>query len=208
MPTALGHDVAAAGLAETALGLAGSVPDSLLVVVGTGVAAVLRSGGRPVPGASGRAGELGHLTVRPDGEPCPCGQRGCLEQYASAAAIARRFEEATGRAARAEEVVARAAEDPVAARVWAEAVGALATGIAAYTMLVDPALVVIGGGLSGAGDRLLGPLRTALDARVRWRDAPPLAVSPLGANGGLLGAAILAGRAVGVPDTAWAAISL
>jgi glucokinase len=204
-PTVLGHDVTAAGIAETALGLAGTVPDSLLVVIGTGVAAVLRSGGREVTGASGRAGELGHLATSPDGLPCPCGQRGCLERYASAAGIARRYAEATGRTVRAEDVLALAPTDPVARRVWDEAAEALATGIAAYTMLVDPELVVIAGGLSAAGERLLDPLRTALSERVRWRQPPPVAISPLGARAGLLGAAILAGRAIGIADSAWTA---
>jgi glucokinase len=206
-PTVLGHDVTAAGIAETALGLAGTVASSLLVVIGTGVAAVLRSGRRDVIGASGRAGELGHLAVRPDGLPCPCGQRGCLERYASAASIARRYEEATGRAVRAEDVLALTPTDPEANRVWGEAVDALATGVAAYTMLVDPALVVVGGGLSAAGERLLDPLRESLAARVRWREPPPVAISPLGARAGLLGAAILAGRTVGVADRSWTAIS-
>ncbi len=206
-PTVLGHDVTAAGVAETAVGLAGTVEDSLLVVIGTGVAAVLRSAGWQIVGATGQAGELGHLAAWPDGEECPCGQRGCLERYASAASIARRYSQATGRPLRAEEVVDRAGGDPVAARVWGEAVDALAIGIAAYTMLVDPALVVIGGGLSAAGDRLLSPLRTSLAARVRWRQPPPVEVSPLGSQAGLLGAAILAGRAVGLPDSSWRAIS-
>ncbi|MDE3130787.1 MAG: ROK family protein, partial [Acidobacteriota bacterium] len=75
LPTVLEHDVRAAGVAERELGATAGVDDHLLAVIGTGIAAVIESGGRPVPGASQIAGELGHIPVWPGGELCSCGQR-------------------------------------------------------------------------------------------------------------------------------------
>lgn len=192
LPVALGHDVGAAGIAECAAGALRDVGDGVLVVLGTGIAAVARSGGRIVTGAQQLAGELGHAPVHPDGEPCPCGQRGCLERYASAAAIARRYEAASGRPLATAEIVARLDTDPAARRVWDEAVRALALGLASTTMLLDPAVIVLGGGLAAAGEALRAPVADALAALVRWRSVPAVVLSPLGAQAGLTGAAILA----------------
>src|SRR5581483_9082752 len=88
LPTAVAWDVGAAAVAESAeLG----ARDVLFVSLGTGVASSHVVDGMPRSGATGRAGEIGHCPVRPDGDLCACGQRGCLEAYASAAAIARRY---------------------------------------------------------------------------------------------------------------------
>lgn len=197
LPVVLDHDVRAAGVAESTLGLLAGVDDGILVVVGTGIAAVLRVGGQVVAGASGVPGELGHVPAYPDGEACPCGQRGCLERYASAAAIVRRYVAGGGAPeVSAVDVASLRADDPVAARVWDEAVRALALGLASATMLLDPALVVLAGGLAEAGDALVVPLRAALAERVTWRPAPRVEASPLGSRAGLHGAAILAWRAL------------
>jgi glucokinase len=206
LPTVLDHDVRAAGLAERTIGLARGRSDSLVAVIGTGIAAVITSAGRHVSGARWLAGELGHVAVWPDGEECPCGQRGCLERYASAASIARRYADRSGGAECGGErvdaagVVARIGEDPVAAAVWSEAVDALAIAFAACTMLIDPELIVLGGGLAAAGQALREPVRAALATRVVWRDVPAVELSTLGSRAGLLGAAILAWQAAGVTD--------
>jgi glucokinase len=94
-------------------------------------------------------------------------------------------------------VALAAAGDPVAAAVWDEAVDALGTALAAYTMVLDPALVVIGGGLAEAGEALLGPLRARLAARLAWREPPRVVRGALGSSAGPLGAAVLAWRAIG-----------
>jgi glucokinase len=151
LPVVIAHDVRAGGLAEAELG-AGRGRDFLFVPVGTGIAAALVIGGRPYPGGAGDSGELGHLTVRPGGEPCACGRRGCLEAYASAAALARRG------GAPPREVIARAAAgDARADAVWGEALDALAEALASATLLLDPHLIVLGGGLAESGDALLAP---------------------------------------------------
>jgi glucokinase len=199
LPPLLEHDVRAAGVAERTLGIARGVGDWLLVVIGTGIAGVIHAGGRRVRGAGGVAGELGHVLVWPGGERCPCGQRGCLERYASASSIALRYGELGGRGgASARAVAAARATDPAAARAWREATEALAIAFVTCTMLLDPEMIVIAGGLSAAGDALLAPVRAELAARITWREPPPVRLSPLGARAGLIGAAVLAWRMVGV----------
>jgi glucokinase len=201
LPTVIEHDVRAAGVAERALGAARGVDDHLLVVIGTGIAAVVHSGAQTVRGASGVAGELGHLPVWPGGEPCPCGQRGCLERYASAAAITRRYAELGGAAATsARAVAARRRSDPAAERAWREATDALALALVSCTVLLDPEMIVLAGGLSEAGEDLSAPVQAALAARLSWRAPPAIRLSPLGARAGLVGAALLAWRRVGVGE--------
>uniref|UniRef100_UPI001C5E926F ROK family protein n=1 Tax=Nonomuraea rhizosphaerae TaxID=2665663 RepID=UPI001C5E926F len=100
----------------------------------------------------------------------------------------------------AADVVRRvAAGDAQAVRVWDEAVEALSLALATYTLLLDPALVVIGGGLALAGDALLDPLRGRLSARLAFRHPPALRVSRLGVHAGLLGAGLLGWRAFDRP---------
>lgn len=200
LPVAAGHDVRSAGLAEHRLGAARGFADAALVMLGTGIAAALVSDGRMLAGHASMAGELGHIPVFPDGERCPCGQRGCLEAYASAGGIARRYLALGGVAGRSvAQLVATRAHDPAAAQVWREAIEALSLGLATLTLLLDPAVIVLGGGLAAAGG-LFEPLGAALAGRLAWRPAPQLRPSLLGADGALLGAAILGFRAAGAAD--------
>ncbi|NUS06912.1 MAG: ROK family protein [Nonomuraea sp.] len=189
LPVALGHDVRSAGEAELAYG--SGAADTLYLPIGTGIAGAVVLSGSLYGGAAGWAGQIGHIPVYPDGLPCPCGQRGCPAAYASAAAVAARCGETS-----AEDVVRRAASgDEKAARVWAEAVEALALALATYTLTLDPAAVVIGGGLSLAGDALVVPLRARLAARLAFLRPPEVRVSALGVDAGLLGAGLLGWRA-------------
>lgn len=198
-----GHDVRTAGLAEAQMGAAKGLADSALVMIGTGIAAALVSGGHAIAGATRMACELGHIPVYPGGEVCPCGQFGCLEAYASAAGIARRYRAAGGREdLTAAEIAGRLAADALAARIWDEAVQALAASLVTVTLLLDPAVIVIGGGLAEADEVLLAPLREALRQRLAWRAPPPILRSVLGNRGALLGAAILAFRSLGLAETA------
>lgn len=192
VPVVVQNDVRAAGLAERTVGSARDVPDCLIVVIGTGIAAVVVTGGVALVGAAGLAGELGHVCVHPDGDPCACGQRGCAERYGSAAAVARRYAERTGEALSAEDVAARLASDAAAAQVWAEATDALGALLASATLVVDPAQVILAGGLARAGEALRAPVAQALAARLAWRTPPDVVVSALGADAGLHGAALLA----------------
>jgi glucokinase len=193
LPVALGHDVRAGGLAEARLGGGQSGRHVLFVAIGTGIAAASVVEGRTYAGAHGAAGELGHVVVRPGGPPCGCGGHGCLEAVASAAALARRYAARTGTSSTADEVVARAvAGDPVAGQAWQETIDALADGLFTAQSLFDPDTVVLGGGLAEAGEALLGPLRTALRARLVFQREPQLVRATLGDEAGCLGAALLA----------------
>jgi glucokinase len=194
VPVVLEQDTRSAAVAESALGLGRGHRDLMVVVLGTGIATGVVIDGRPLTGASGSAGEFGHIPVHPGGEQCACGQRGCLEVYASAAGIARRFVAAGGHPATAADVAALVGSDPRADRVWGEATAALGLALASATLLLDPALIVLAGGLTGAGETLLRPVKEQLQGALAWRSAPPVALSPLGADAGRLGAAILAWR--------------
>ena len=193
LPAALGHDVRAGGLAEARLGAAAGAGHVLFVAIGTGIAAAHVVAGHAFAGAHGAAGEIGHIVVRPDGPPCGCGARGCLEAIASASAVARRYAQRAGAAATAAEVAERARTgDPVAGQVWQETVDALADGLLTGQALFDPEVVVLGGGLAEAGDTLLEPLRAALRQRITFHREPRLVGAALGDEAGCLGAALLA----------------
>ncbi|KRE59023.1 ROK family transcriptional regulator [Phycicoccus sp. Soil748] len=200
LPVAVGHDVRAAGVAEQLFGAGRGSDSFVLVPLGTGVAAAVVVDGRVVTGFTGAAGEFGHIPLVPDGETCPCGQRGCLEAYASAGALTRRYAAREGRVLTAEQVVAALGSDPTADRLWDEAVTVLAQGLDVLTILLDPQVIVLGGGLSRAGATLLEPLTAKMDDGLAWRDRPPVVLTELGDRAGRLGAAVLAFRAAGRSD--------
>jgi len=202
VPVALDHDARAAARAERAArGAAGrSVDEFVFIPIGTGIAATIVTGGAIVHGATGGAGEFGHVPVVPGGELCTCGQRGCVEVYASAGNVLRRYREAGGSlAANTREVTELVGTDPVADRVWHDAVDALATGVVMLTAVLDPDAIVIGGGLGEAGERLLAPLRAAVAERLQWRSVPAIEQSLVGAGAGLAGAALLVNSPVHHP---------
>ncbi len=209
----VGNDATAAGWAEHALGAAAGADDVLTVTLGTGIGGGLVAGGRLVEGAHRFAGEIGHMVVDPHGPPCPCGQRGCWEQMASGSGLGRMGREwaVAGRAprlvalaggdpegVRGEHVTAAArAGDPAAVELMAELGWWLALGLANLTNVLDPDVVVIGGGLVEAGDLLLAPTRRAFAAMVEGYDQRPhLAVvaAALGPRAGAIGAGLLAAR--------------
>jgi glucokinase len=193
LPVAVGHDVTAAAEAERRLGAAADVEDPVVVVIGTGIAAVSYVHGRRVRGASGQAGELGHLVVRPDGPSCACGSRGCLEAVASASAVVRGYRQATGADVEgASDVVALLGTDPAADRVWQQATEALGDGLLAAVALLAPGAIVLGGGLAEAGDALLKPVRERMLAQAPALTVPPLVAARLRSRAGVVGAALLA----------------
>ncbi|GAA4236417.1 ROK family protein [Actinomadura meridiana] len=188
IPVAVGHDVRTAGLAEAVLGAGHDTDNFVFMAIGTGIAAALIINNTPYAGAAGWSGEIGHVVVRPDGEDCACGNKGCLETYASAAAISRRY----GENVPAEEVIARAEKDEEkAAQIWSDALDTLADGLTATALLLDPDLIVIGGGLAQAGETLLAPLEIRLVERLKFRPSPRLLLSTLN-DAGVKGATILA----------------
>ncbi|CAL9459934.1 Glucokinase [Streptomyces sp. enrichment culture] len=203
LPVALGHDVRTGGLAEGRVGAGRGADRFLFVPLGTGIAGAIGIDGRVEAGAHGFAGEIGHIVVRPRGEPCPCGQRGCLERYASAGAVGRAWAAACGDADADAADCARAAQsgDARARRVWRDAVEALADGLVTALTLLDPRTLIIGGGLAEAGETLFTPLRDAVRRRVTFQKLPEIVPAALGDAAGCLGAGLMAWDLLHSPTT-------
>ena len=195
LPVGFGHDVRAGGLAERTLGAGRGADDMLFLPIGTGVSGAMYVGGRLINNMY--AGEIGHIDVG-SGEECACGAHGCLEAIASGASIARRYNRATGASAAGGKEVLElmAAGDQTATMVWHDATDALARALATYTSLLAPELIVIGGGLSGAGETLLEPLRRRLQELLVWQQMPRIVAAHLGENAACLGAGLLARQAL------------
>ncbi|MDQ0989247.1 ROK family protein [Streptomyces sp. V3I7] len=212
LPVKLIGDGVAITAAEHWQGAARGYDNALCMVVSTGVGGGLVLDGRLHPGPTGNAGHIGHMSVDLDGDPCPCGARGCVERLASGPNIARRALENGWRPGADSDTSAAAvagaarAGDPVAMASFERAAQALAAGIAATATLVEIDIAVIGGGVAKAGDVLFTPLRKALTAYATLSFVRHLTVAPaqMGTDAGLVGAAaaVLAGRpdarAVGV----------
>lgn len=211
VPVAVDNDATCAVWAEACLGAASGASEAVLVTLGTGIGGGLVIGGRLHRGANGFAGEPGHMVVDPRGPRCPCGRRGCWERYASGSGLGRLGREAA-EAGRAPALVERAGGDPEAVRgehVTAAAAagdpGALAVcrefgwwaalGIANLVDLLDPEVVVIGGGLVEAGDVLLEPTRRVyaeLVLAAELRPPVPIVPAALGERAGAVGAGLIA----------------
>ncbi|MEU7486100.1 ROK family protein [Streptomyces sp. NPDC042319] len=200
LPVVLVGDGVAMTAAEHWQGAARGHRNALCMVVSTGVGGGLVLNGRPHPGPTGNAGHIGHISVDLDGDPCPCGGRGCVERIASGPNIARRAlaegwrPGPDGDATAAAVAAAARAGDAVALRSFARAAQALAAGIAATATLVEIEIAVIGGGVAGAGDVLFAPLRRALREYATLSFARDITVVPaqMGTDAGVVGAAAAA----------------
>lgn len=207
----VGNDATCAGWAEHSRGAAQGVDDVLLVTLGTGIGGGLVAGGRLVEGAHRYAGEIGHMVVDPGGSRCACGQRGCWEEVASGRALGRMARSRAGEG-RAPAILRLAGGDPAAVlgehvtgaaaagdadavELMVEYTSWLALGLANLTNVLDPGVVVIGGGLVEAGEVLMAPLREAFRSQVEgFEHRPGLMLVPaaLGERAGAVGAALLA----------------
>jgi glucokinase len=213
VPIVVENDANAAGWAEFRFGAGRDVDDMLLLTVGTGLGGALVVDGRLVRGAWGVAAEVGHMRVVPQGHLCGCGLQGCWEQYASGSALvrearaaavadperaARLLELAGGRASKItgpSVTVAAKEGDPLAVELLAELGRWIGEGSASVAALLDPALVVIGGGVGAAGDLLLDPARTGFLSQLSGRGFRPEArfeLASMGNDAGIVGAADLA----------------
>ena len=205
LPTVLENDANAAALGEFRYGAGKEARSIVYLTVSTGIGGGIILDGKVWHGVKDAAGEIGHITVCPDGPLCGCGNRGCLEAMSSGPSIARRAREivASGRQTRlsaipepaAADVVRLAQEgDAVAAEVWADAVKYLGIGVAAVITFLAPERVVIGGGVTKAGDFLFQPLRGELRRRVKLIpvESVPILPAALGPDVGILGAAAVA----------------
>jgi len=195
VPVVVGNDLNVAALgAARLLGLGG---DLALLALGTGLAAGLVLDGRLRRGATGAAGEVGHVTYRPDGPICSCGQRGCLELYASGSALDAAWESRSGRPVPAEVFEAAADGDPTAVALRDAFADAVAAAVLVLVLSTDVEHVVLGGGVAGVGPALLDAVSDALTRRaassafLRSLAVPDrLALVPGGAPVGPVGAAL------------------
>ncbi|MFT0762045.1 ROK family protein [Actinomyces sp. F1_1611] len=197
VPVRLDHDGRAAGLAEGILGAARGADSFVVIPIGTGISASITLEGKAWPGHTFGSGELGHTPIFPGGDPCSCGQNGCLEVYASAEGIRRQYRRRSGREATADQIEELLDTDPIAREVWDQATYALALACTHLTLIVDPQRIIFAGGLSRAGDRLLVPVQEQLTGLLKWRRPPEVALSTLDARAGQWGAAILGAQAAG-----------
>jgi glucokinase len=211
LPTLLENDASAAAYGEWRFGAGRGVDDMLLVAVGTGIGGGAIQAGRLFHGAHGFAAEIGHIIVEPGGPLCGCGNLGCWEQVAAGRAIGRLGREAAREHehsllrqlahgdpdAVTGELVTEAAQqgDDVAIRVLRRVGRRLGEGIAGLVNILDPEIVVVGGGVIVAGDLLLDPARTAFLDSVEGpshRHEVPIVPATLGNDAGAIGAAALA----------------
>ncbi len=210
-----GNDATAAGWAEHAVGAARGIDDVLLVTLGTGIGGGIIAGGRVSEGAHRFAGEFGHMVIDPHGPRCPCGQQGCWERYASGSGLGNLAREAAiagqlprvvelaggdAEAVRGEQVTRAASEgDEAAVALLGRFAWWLALGLANLANILDPQLIIIGGGLIDAGELILGPARRAfadlVEAGNQRRDVAILPAA-LGSRAGAVGAALLAAGAL------------
>jgi glucokinase len=215
----VGNDATAAGWAEHLIGAGKGHADQIMITLGTGIGGGIIAGGELVEGRHRYAGEPGHMVIDPFGPLCPCGQKGCWERYASGSGLGQLGREAA-LAGQAVEVVKLAGGDPEAVRgehvtlaaahgdpeaiaIMARYGWWLALGLANLTTLLDPSVIVLGGGVIDAGEVLLGPTREAfaglVEAGQELRDVLILPAA-LGPQAGAIGAGMLAG---GGNDAAW-----
>ncbi|WP_420810136.1 ROK family transcriptional regulator [Halopolyspora algeriensis] len=188
-PVLVDNDVNLMALGEHHAGVARSVDDFLLVKIGTGIGCGIVADGDVHRGVSGSAGDIGHIRIDDDGPPCTCGNIGCLEAYASGAALARdataaarvgqstylaeRLEE-TGTLSAADITAAVAAGDPTAVQMLRGSGHRVGQVLAGLVSFFNPGLVVIAGGVAGAGHSLLAEIRSVV-----YRRSLPLATGNL-----------------------------
>ena len=209
VPVLIDNDANVAALAESVAGVSAGTSSSVFITIGTGIGSGIIINGKIWNGFHGIGGELGHVILALNGVPCTCGNRGCLERYCSATALIRMGREAA--AAHPESMILSLAggdpdnieartvidsarqNDPVAVQVYGEYISYLSQAIASVVNLLDPEVIVIGGGVSKAGDFLLDPLRREYRKYVIFNDQPmpEIKLAVLGSRAGMIGAAML-----------------
>lgn len=212
VPVYVDNDANLAALGEHTFGAARGAEDVVYVTVSTGIGGGLILKGELYYGAFFGAGEIGHMTVDPEGPPCSCGNRGCLEALASGTALARQAAELVARgegreilrAAGGNNITARsvslaaAAGDEAALSLLKEAGRALGIGLANIVNLLNPALIVLGGGVMQSGPLFWKAMEEEMETRVlrAARRQARVVTAALGPRSGLLGAVALAARQI------------
>lgn len=167
VPVKVTNDANAAALGEMLFGRVREIREFIMVTLGTGLGSGIVSNGRMIYGHTGMAGELGHINIQPNGRPCPCGRKGCLERYASATGFMLTAEELSrhGSADQSdflspEDITEAAKNDhPLALQIFDLTARHLARGLAIAASILSPEAIIISGGLAKAGNFLLAPTR-------------------------------------------------
>ncbi|MEU4013823.1 ROK family protein [Microbacterium sp. NPDC028030] len=194
VPVDVINDGHAAAVAEASWGAGAGIDDVFVLALGTGIAGAHVAHGRVVPGAHGSAGELGHITIEPDGHVCSCGRRGCLETIIGAPALRRAWAEAGGAGGPEKLLAASSAGDAAAKAIVERASSALAEAILTLCALVDPGCIVIGGGLAQAPHELVTLAARYVGARASFHRVPPIVPATLGEWAGVNGTVLTALR--------------
>lgn len=207
-PIYLENDANVAALAEAQAGICAGAQNCLFITLGTGVGGGVIVGGKLLRGHFGKGGELGHFIYQPDGEICPCGLKGCWERYASATALIRTGKQIVGEndahpiavfaggidKIQAYHIIECAKNgDADAKAVFDDYCRHVAMGLVSLTNIFDPQIIAVGGGVSGAGEYLLEPVRRIVDELTfcRFLGTPRIEKALLGNDAGLIGAAAL-----------------
>ena len=194
VPVRVHNDAVCVAVGEHWRGAGRGVDDLLGMVVSTGVGGGLVLGGRLVDGPSGNAGHIGHVVIEPDGPPCGCGGRGCLEAVARGPAVVAHARSLGSAASDGAALAAMARDgDPVASAALARAGAAVGRAVASAAALLDLRVVVVGGGLARSGPALWDPLQEAFatHARLAFLSGARVVPAELGGAAGLVGAAAL-----------------
>lgn len=195
LPTTMENDANCAAWGEFVAGAGRDFASLVLYTLGTGIGGGIVLNGELWVGVSGAAGELGHMMIDPKGRVCGCGQIGCLEQYASATALAREY--GKGSAKDCFDAAGRGEADAVAA--IDRACDSLAIGLANMVHVLHPEIIVLAGGMAAGGNLLFDRVRKGTKKRVFPVSAEKIRIEPskLGDDAGWLGAALWAARRTG-----------
>jgi len=190
MSVAIENDVNALALGELNYGACKGKDYAVCLTLGTGVGGAVIIGGELYRGR-GSAGEIGHMTIVPEGELCNCGNKGCLEAYVSKSAFVRESKKIFGKEMDPLEVEKMAKEgDKKAKLVYSNMGDYLGIGFSNIVNILDPEIIVVGGGLGNAGKLILDPARKVLKDR-SFLNPPKVVQAKLGADGGVIGASCL-----------------
>ena len=209
-PILIGNDANVAALAESYAGVSRGTQSSVMLTLGTGLGSGIVIDGKIWEGAFHQAGEIGHMIIVPDGVPCPCGRSGCAERYCSATALIRAgkqacwsysatsiLKKAKGNVEKinAKMVLDAAQEgDAAALQVFRSFIRYLGMVVDNIIYILNPEMIVLGGGVSYAGDFLLDAVRAQVPNRERtmpFRPLPRIELAQLGNDAGIIGAAMM-----------------
>lgn len=216
LPVYIDNDATVAGYAESMAGVSRGLHSSVFLTLGTGVGGGIVIDDKPWTGAHGVASEIGHLTIVVDGEQCTCGKKGCLERYCSATGIIRMARERVkdkpdsailqaaggdpGRITARIVIDLAKAGDPIATATFEEYTKYLTIAVNIITSFLDPDMVVLGGGVSHAGQFLLDAVNRKLPDYLMFKTLPypKLALAQLGNDAGVIGAALISRMSKGL----------